>query len=185
MLKNVTGLLYALKRNPVVWTYGTQRLTHINEQRAPFKICSNISPTVQNAYENIAFSPNSRGVWRINQLMFIQCFREQKHRISTKYYCEKSQEAGNEKPPSHKGKEFGACYLSNVPLTCQVFHLGRPFLCSPFMLLRVTFQQLLTRTSINSFPYHQAAGKNIIILLIPSCIFFFFELKEKIGKKVH
>lgn len=130
MLTNVTALLCTPKRNPVVWTYVTQRLTHINEQRAPFKVCS-VFPTVQKAYGNIAFSLNSWGVWRINQLMLIQYFREQKQRISTKYYCKKSQEAGNEKPPSHKRKEFGACFLSSIPPTCQVFHLGRPFLCSP------------------------------------------------------
>lgn len=66
LLINVTALLCAPKRNPVVWTYVTQRLAHINEQSASFKVCSIISPTVKNAYGNIAFSPNSWDVWRIN-----------------------------------------------------------------------------------------------------------------------
>lgn len=39
----------------------------------------------------------------------MQCFEDQKYGISTKYYCKRPQGAGNEKPPSHKRKEFGAC----------------------------------------------------------------------------
>lgn len=163
-------LLCCVPLNPVVWTYVTQRLTHINEQRAPFKVCSNISPTVQNAYGNIAFSPNSWGVWRINQLMFIQCFREQRHRISTKYIVR-----------NHKKQEMRNFHFikgkSLVLVIYQAFHsLVRSFIQEDhftfsLMLLRVTFQQLLTGTSINSFSYHQAAGKNIITLLVPSCTF--------------
>lgn len=41
--------------------------------------------------------------------MFVQRFEDQKHGISTDYYCKKPQEAGNEKPPSHKRKQFGTC----------------------------------------------------------------------------